>query len=74
MQQISAMVNVPSSDASGQNGKREEEKEEQKEQEAPFWQQWFGEWREEEGETEEGMVTFKSGLMYGQSPQTLVEP
>lgn len=55
---------APSSDASRQDGKREEEeKEEQEEQEAPLWQQWFGEWREEEGETKEGSVAFKSGLV-----------
>lgn len=66
--------NAPSSDASRQNGKREEEeKEEQKEQEAPLGQQWFGERREEEGETKEGTVAFYSGSC-GRSPQALMEP
>lgn len=67
---------APFSDASRQDGKREEEeKEEQEEQEAPLWQQWFGERREEEGETKEGTVAFQvwPRVSRGWSPQTLIQ-
>lgn len=67
---------APSSDASRQDGKREEEeKEEQEEQEAPLWQQWFGERREEEGETKEGTAAFQvwPRVSRGWSPQTLIQ-